>query len=282
MYDTLISAPALASQLPNSDWRLLDCRASLTDPVAGIRAYQAGHLPGALHADLEKDLSGPARPNNGGRHPLPDRDALAATFRRWGINESSQSVCYDDAGGAIAGRLWWLARWMGISRVAVLDGGLQAWQASDSCPDLATGEEAPPEKGNFYPKEPLTRQISAQDILGLSTTRTYCLIDARSRQRFDGKEEPIDRKAGHIPGAICLPYDGNLDESGKFKSAADLHRRFAGSVKSCADIICYCGSGVTAAHNILALKIAGFSEPLLYPGSWSEWIEDEKRPVLPA
>ena len=296
-YDTLISAPELALAVSRREVRVIDCRASLSDPEAGIREFRAGHIPGAQHADLERDLSGPGSPGNGGRHPLPERTLLAQRFRHWGINGTSQIVCYDDTGGAFAARFWWLARWLGHSSVAVLDGGLGFWleQAGNS---LELGDSTPLPSGNFTAASPLTRQIDAKALLNLiqpDPSDSICLIDARGRERFDGSKEPIDPVAGHIPGALCLPFTDNLQlaptattppsqsplQPGCFKSQATLRSQFESILDPHQRAICYCGSGVTATHHVLALKRAGFPEATLYPGSWSEWIENPERPTQP-
>ena len=270
MFTTLIPAAELAAALAADarGWRILDCRTRLDDPEFGARAYAEGHIPGAVYANIDLDFAAP--PGAGGRHPLPEPDALAARLRGWGIDDSDQIVVYDDMGGPFAARAWWCIRWLGHAAVAVLDGGLKAWQA-----DLtrAVPTSAP---GNFSLRPSLTRTIDAAELrrrLG-----AVDLIDARARPRFEGREEPIDPVAGHIPGAVCLPFQENLAPDGRFRSPAELAARFAGHG---ADTISYCGSGVTAAHNILAMRIAGLPEPVLYPGSWSEWIRDPSRPRAP-
>ena len=266
MYRELIDIDSL--RLMGSGVRLFDCRAVLGDAAGGRRAYGEGHIAGALHADLDRDLA--AVPGTGGRHPLPERSAMAERFAAWGVNAGDQLVFYDDAGGAFAARGWWLARWCGHAASAVLDGGLAAW------PGELTTRVAMPYPGNFPLRPPLTRTVTVEEIQrggdGIS------LIDARTRRRFDGLEEPIDRVAGHIPGAHCRPFQENLDTHGRFKPASELRERFAGLADSA---VCYCGSGVTAAHNVLAMRLAGFAEPALYPGSWSEWIADPERPIAP-
>lgn len=269
MHDTLISDKLLNANLVH--YRVLDCRGRLGDPEFGRRAYAAGHIPGALHGDLDRDFAAP--PGAGGRHPLPDPETLATTLRRWGLNDADQIVVYDDAGGAFAARAWWCLRWLGHAAVAVLDGGLGAW----SGPLSRAVPEYPP--GDFSIRPSLTRTIDADALMTLvSASADPILIDARSRERFDGAEEPIDPIAGHIPGARCLPFQDNLDASGRFKPADALAQRFKDLP---ADTVCYCGSGVTAAHNVLALRAAGHPEPILYPGSWSEWITDPSRPRIP-
>lgn len=266
MFSELIDIDAL---LPlGSAARIFDCRAVLGDPAGGRCAFDSGHIPGSLHADLDRDLA--AAPGSGGRHPLPERAEVAERFASWGVNARDQLVFYDDAGGAFAGRGWWLARWCGHEASAVLDGGLAAW------PGELTTDVPVPTHGDFRLRPALTRIVTARDIEG--RPRDFCLIDARTQRRFDGREEPIDRVAGHIPGAHCRPFRENLDAQGRFRTVAELQERFAGLGEN---PVCYCGSGVTAAHNILAMRLAGFDEPALYPGSWSEWIADPRRPVAP-
>ncbi len=266
MYTELIDVQAL--QRLAGGVCIFDCRAVLGDPDAGRRAYEAGHIPGALHADLDRHLA--AAPGAAGRHPLPVRGSLAARFAAWGANAGDQLVFYDDAGGAFAARGWWLARWCGHRASAVLDGGIAVW------PGEVSRTVPTPEPGNFPLRPALTRTVTASDIQARDTR--YCLVDARTRRRFDGLEEPIDPVAGHIPGAHCRPFQENLDERGCFRSHAQLRERFADVAEN---PVCYCGSGVTAAHNVLAMRLAGFDEPALYPGSWSEWIADPQRPVAP-
>ena len=274
LYTTLISAIELAAALaaPNGVGgnlvRLIDCRARLDDAGFGARAYAAGHLPGAVFASLEHDLS--ATPGAGGRHPLPSADRLAARLRDLGLNDHDQIVVYDDTGGSFAARAWWCLRFLGHEAVAVLDGGLAAWTGP-----LETNVPEP-QAGHFSIRPSLTRTIDADELLAVLDHAD--LVDARARPRFEGREEPIDPIAGHIPGASCLPFQGNLGPDGRFLSAAELRERFHGHN---ADTICYCGSGVTAAHNILAMRVAGLPEPRLYPGSWSEWIRDPSRPCEP-
>ena len=266
MRRTLIDTDALLAL--GSRARLIDCRAVLGQPDRGRRAFESGHIPGAQHGDLDRDFAAP--PGRGGRHPLPDRAALAARFAAWGVSDEDQLVFYDDAGGAFACRGWWLARWCGHEAAAVLDGGLAAWQRP------LTAVHATPTPGRFSLRPPLTRLVSAGDIEARGASLT--LIDARAKPRFDGLEEPIDPVAGHIPGAHCRPFQGSLGSDGRFLPVADLRERFADLAQ---DPVCYCGSGVTAAHNVLAMRVAGLEEPALYPGSWSEWISDPKRPIAP-
>ncbi|MCZ6710861.1 MAG: sulfurtransferase [Gammaproteobacteria bacterium] len=270
MYETLISAAQLAAGLQNDSLRprVLDCRTHLGDPDFGAAAYAERHIPGAYHADLDRDFA--SAPSDQGRHPLPDQHALAAKLRAWGINDDDQVVVYDDAGGAFAARAWWCLRWLGHPATALLDGGLGSW------PGPWTGDFTSCEPGNFSIRPTLTRSITASALSEQQADLE--LIDARTPERFNGEHEPIDPVAGHIPGAHCLPFQDNLERDGRFKSPESLRARFPGSA---ANVVCYCGSGVTAAHNVLAMRIAGLEEAILYPGSWSEWIVDPNRPRAP-
>ncbi len=258
----------------DADCVIFDCRFSLFDADAGRRAFEAGHIPRAQFLDLERELSNPA--GTGGRHPLPGREALAARLRAAGVDRDSRIVCYDQNAGAVAGRLWWLVRWLGHADVRVLDGGFDAWLAAGLPTATATTDRTPePAPGDFALRPPLTRIREAAEL----PDPAIQLLDAREGERFRGEAEPIDPVAGHIPGAISAPFAGNLTD-GRFLSPAALAARFADlGLDPGTDTVCYCGSGVTAAHNIMALLIAGFPEPALYAGSWSEWITDPKRPV---
>jgi len=263
---TLFDASALKSVL--STTRVIDCRARLGDPDFGQRAFTESHIAGAVRGDLDADFA--ASPGLHGRHPLPDPDRLTARCREWGIDNPSQVVVYDDMGGMFAARAWWLLRSLGHAPVAVLDGGWQAWLAvSGACESQAQH----PRPGNFSRRPPLTRQATAEELLNRSPA---VLLDARAEERFAGIKEPIDHTAGHIPGARCLPASGNLTKDQHFLPVEVLRQRFRDMGEDC---VCYCGSGVTAAHNILAMRVAGLPEPALYPGSWSEWIEDPARPI---
>jgi thiosulfate/3-mercaptopyruvate sulfurtransferase len=273
VHTTLISPENLASDLASPDLRALDCRAALDDLDFGQRVYRKGHIPGALFADLATDLSAPVVPGRTGRHPLPERDDLARRFGAWGITADTQIIAYDAGSGAFAARLWWLARWLGHQRVAVLDGGLQAW--IDAGGGLETGPGKPPPQTHFEAAEPLTRTVGPAAIV--EDGAQLVLIDARAPARFRGEHEPIDPVAGHIPGALSMNFEDNLNESGHWLPQTDLAARFAPLRGS--NVVAYCGSGVTACHNILGLVHAGFEEPALYPGSWSEWILDPTRPV---
>ncbi len=297
---TLIEAQQLWQAVQNDTARarqkaaavvVLDCRATLGDPTAGPAAWVSGHIPGSIHANLESELAADPhseRGNTGGRHPLPARAALIAKCGEWGIGNNTQVVVYDDAGGAYAARAWWLLRWLGHAKVAVLNGGIGAWTALPNS-TLVSGTATTQKPTEFVAGEPLTRIASLADVLEIvsqqktatentAPTPDPTLIDARAQERFDGKVEPIDPVAGHIPGAHCLPHSGNIGLDGRFLDPEQLAQRFR-STGHTDNLICYCGSGVTAAHNVLALCHAGLPEPRLYVGSWSEWSADPERPV---
>jgi thiosulfate/3-mercaptopyruvate sulfurtransferase len=274
MYDTVIEPKVLFDHLGDSRWRTIDCRASLSDLDFGRNAHAAAHIPGAVFGDLATDFSGPLIRGFTGRHPLPDSTTLSTTLGRWGIAADTQVVAYDAGNGAFAARVWWLLRWLGHAPVAVLNGGLAAWQAEGYT--VQAGIETAGAR-QFRIGPALTRTVSAQDIL--LRAAEIELLDARSQVRFRGEIEPIDPVAGHIPGARCLPFEGNLDARNRFLEHAALRARFAAVASSGRELVSYCGSGVTACHNILAIKLAGLPEPSLYPGSFSEWIQDPNRPV---
>lgn len=275
-FSAVISCSELASLLPEPQLRLVDCRASLQNVAAGWDAYAKAHLPGASFADLLEDLSGPVTPGHTGRHPLPALDTFAAKLRRWGIGAQSQVVVYDDAGGAFAARLWWMLRWVGHDAVAVLDGGFAAWVAEGR---PVTDEVSEPATGDFTPKPRREWLVTARELAAPQSSASR-LFDARAPERFAGDVEPIDAVAGHIPGAVNLPFAENLVD-GRFRSPAELRQRFALALDGGApeDAVVYCGSGVTACHDILAFAHAGLPLPRLYAGSWSEWITDPARPT---
>jgi thiosulfate/3-mercaptopyruvate sulfurtransferase len=272
----VISPADLAERLRDSRLCIVDCRASLQDPAAGRHAYAKAHLPGARFADLLDDLSGPIVAGKTGRHPLPELDRFVAKVRRWGIGMSSQVVAYDDAAGAFAARLWWMLRWLGHDDVAVLDGGYSAWVAERRpvTADLPTVAH-----GNFVPRARPELLVSTTELAAPQSIAQK-LFDARAPERFRGDVEPIDPVAGHIPGAVNLPFADNLRD-GRFRSPAELRERFAQALGDSAPerAVVYCGSGVTACHDVLAFAHAGLPLPRLYAGSWSEWITDPARPT---
>lgn len=273
----LIDARTLRSGLQEKDLRLFDCRFSLADPAQGRRAYLGGHLPGALYAHLDEHLSSPIGARTG-RHPLPDPFRLATWLGERGVTPRSQVVVYDDMGGAFAVRLWWLLRWIGHERVALLDGGLQAWIVAGG--ELVRDEPryAP---GELIPRPDDTRWITTDALLAELAAGQATVVDARAPERFRGEQEPIDAVAGHIPGAINLPLTGNLDADGRFLSPAVLRERFVRAIGdgSPERIVHSCGSGVNACHNLLAMEVARLHGSRLYAGSWSEWIRSPERPV---
>ena len=275
-YSAVISSSDLAACLAEPGLRLVDCRASLQDPAAGRAAYEKGHLPRATFADLLQDLSGPIVAGKTGRHPLPDVSVFASKLGTWGISNSHQVVVYDDAAGAFAARLWWMLRWLGHDAVAVLDGGLPAWVAEGR---PVTDEVVAPPEAVFTP-QPRPELLMSTRELCTPESRLCRLFDARAPERFRGEVEPIDPVAGHIPGAINLPFADNLRD-GRFSSPAELRSRFAAALAGSLpeDAVVYCGSGVTACHDVLAFAHAGLPLPKLYAGSWSEWITDPAHPI---
>lgn len=275
-FSAVISSDQLAQLVSDPQLRLVDCRASLQNPAAGREAYAKAHLPGAVFADLLEDLSGPIVPGQTGRHPLPDLESFVAKLRAWGIGSASQVVVYDDAGGAFAARLWWMLRWLGHDAVAVLDGGFPAWVA-EGRPVIDTQTIVP--RGDFAGQPRAEWLVTARELATPQSTG-HKLFDARAPERFRGDVEPIDPVAGHIPGAENLPFAENLRD-GRFRAPAELRARFAQALGDSTpeQAVVYCGSGVTACHDILAFAHAGLSLPRLYAGSWSEWITDPTRPT---
>lgn len=279
MYTTLISAPELAAHIDNPGWVILDCRHDLSNLAAGREAYAAGHIPGALFADVESDLSGEKRGADGqfhGRHPLPERAAFIDTLRSWGIGDDTQVVACDAHGGMFAARLWWMLRWVGHPAVAVLDGGIAAWQAAGLPLSSEVPRRAP---GSIADKGQLAGTVTAADVLANIGSGERTVIDARAPDRFRGENETIDPVGGHIPGAKSRFFKDNLQADGRFKDAAQLRDEWRELVSDPASAVMQCGSGVTACHNLLALEIAGMPGAALYPGSWSEWCSDPARPV---
>lgn len=275
-FTTLICAQALASLTPDT-LRIFDCRFNLADPSSGRRAYAGGHLPGAQFLDLEEDLSGPVTGRNG-RHPLPDPCLLAAKLASLGVHAETQVVAYDDVGGMFAARLWWLLRWLGHHRVAVLDGGLHAWTNGGHA--LSTGAVLP-RPANFHLHLHDSMKVDSDYVLNHLHTPDMVLIDARSPDRFRGDNETLDPVGGHIPGAVNRFFRDNLSPDGCFKQASELQEDFGRLIKGgdASHVILQCGSGVTACHNLLAMEVAGLDGARLYPGSWSEWCSDPTRPV---
>ena len=272
----LISTSELAAGLSEPGWRVADCRFELGQPQAGVAAFRAAHIPGAVHADLERDLSVPVTPATG-RHPLPSLATFAATLAGLGIGNDAQVVCYDAGSGAFAARLWWMLRWIGHDAVAVLDGGFAAWVAEGR---PVSTDPAPARSATFVPHPRPQMVLDVEAVLrALADGET--LVDLRGAERFAGQTEPLDAVAGHVPGAVNLPYAENLAASGRFRAPAELAGLWNSRVGAAPGRapICMCGSGVTACQGLLALEAAGIAGGRLYAGSWSEWIRDPSRPV---
>lgn len=277
-YTTLISTADLAKNLPNANWVIIDCRFDLAQPDAGRQTYQHNHIPGALYAHLDADLSDPIIAGQTSRHPLPAIDKLTETLSAWGIDAQTQVVAYDDKGGAIAARLWWLLRWMGHEAVAVLDGGWPRWER-DNRPMKSGIETRTARQFVARPQNSLLVEMHA--VQANLNQAEFQLFDSRAAARYRGEQEPLDPIAGHIPGAVSCPFAENLSEDGTFLSPDQLRARFKqqfGETKA-TEAVFYCGSGVTAAHNLLAVAHAGLGSARLYAGSWSEWITQADAPV---
>lgn len=277
IFKTLVSTELLARHLDDPDWIIFDCRFSLADSEAGINEYKKAHIPNARYAHLDHELSSPVTESSG-RHPLPDFTLLAEKLGNWGVGNHSQVIVYDDAGGAFAGRLWWLLRCLGHDQAAVLDGGIKQWKKENR--NLAS--DVPTHESKIF-------RLHLNDALWLKTgevqegleNHSIYLLDARTPERYRGELEPIDAVAGHVPGALNRPFQSNLNDEGLFLSARELREQFEELIKGASpeDFVHMCGSGVTACHNLLAMEVAGLTGSRLYAGSWSEWIRDTNRPV---
>jgi thiosulfate/3-mercaptopyruvate sulfurtransferase len=294
-YTTLISAEQLQALTKSGQpLRVFDCSFDLMEPHAGEQHYLASHIPGAIYADLETALSarhgvpgahgvltatGADAPASGGRHPLPNREKFATWLSSVGMANDFQAVVYDRNGANYCGRLWWMFKWAGHDNVAVLDGGLQAWQAAGGA--VSSGEEPAHFQSNFLTGQSLVKLVDAQEIVEQLGRPTQTLIDARAIARFKGEVEPLDPVAGHIPGALNRPFSLNLDAAGRFKPAEQLKAEFAALLGSRdpATVVHHCGSGVSAVPNLIAMEVAGLGRSALYAGSWSDWCSDPTRPV---
>jgi thiosulfate/3-mercaptopyruvate sulfurtransferase len=275
MSTLLVSVDDLAA---HPEWRIFDCRHDLSDTDYGPRAYAKEHIPGAFHLHLDRDMSGATNGRNG-RHPLPSIEDFAARMSACGVGDDTQVVAYDNEGGIFAARLWWLLRWLGHDKVALLNGGLPGWRRSKRGLDNTVPTVAP---ASFTPRPRIDLTMATEPIVAALDTDALLLIDARSEERFAGQNETLDPVAGHIPGAINRFYFDNLDDSGcYFKPADELRAELVELLGSRdpATVVQQCGSGVTACHNLLAMELAGFPGSKLYPGSWSEWCSDPARPV---
>lgn len=260
---------------------LVDCSHDLAAPDAGLRAFEVGHIPGALHMHLDNDLSGPLGPGTG-RHPLPRRDALAARLAGAGLRQGQPVVAYDRNFSPYAARLWWLLRWLGATDVAVLDGGWQAWLEEGGA--SSSGAAQARAVGDFTAVgEPAMPSIEVDELLAdvQRHPRRCLVVDARSPARYAGEGETLDPVGGHIPGATCRFFRDNMQPDGRFRSAQHLREQWLGVLDGFApaQVVSQCGSGVTACHNLLALELAGLGGARLYPGSWSQWCSDPSRPV---
>jgi len=277
VHSTLISPSGLAAHLDDASWVVCDCRHDLADTGAGRRAYAASHVPGARFVHLDQDLSAPMTGRNG-RHPLPDPERFAGRLGELGIGNGSQVIAYDASGGYYAARLWWMLRWLGHEAVVVLDGGWDAWRKAGSPVTKAVPTLKP---ARFVRGGSLVHAVTAGEIARDLGTWQRRLLDARSPDRYRGENETLDPVAGHIPGAVNRFFKLNLDEAGGFKPPASLRQDFEAMLGAVApsEVVHYCGSGVTACHNLLAMEIAGLTGSCLYPGSWSEWCADPSRPV---
>jgi len=274
---TLIQAEELASLLGDPRLRLFDCRFDLARPAYGHDSYRDEHLPGAVYADLNRHLSRPATPASG-RHPLPSPADFAAQLCAWGVNDDSHVVAYDDGNGMYAARLWWMLRWLGHDEVAVLDGGMRRWLQLG----LPLTEDVPARvPGNFVARPRPALAVDAAAVLAALREPATRILDARAPERYRGEVEPIDKVAGHVPGARNHPFGLSLDAQGRFQPPDALRQALAASLDGVAPerTIAYCGSGVTACHLLLALEHAGLHGARLYAGSWSEWSSDPARPV---
>jgi thiosulfate/3-mercaptopyruvate sulfurtransferase len=298
-YTTLISAAQLHALRTESTHRVplmvFDCSFDLADPRAGHAQYRSGHIPGAVYANLDSDLSalhgapgahgsvitaGEAdTPASGGRHPLPSREKFAIWLSGIGFSNAMQAVVYDRQGSAFCGRLWWMLKWLGHDAVAVLDGGLPAWQAQGG--ELAQGGEPAHFQTNFGLNPPLRQLVSLQQVAAQLQQPGQTLIDARAAPRYRGEVEALDPVAGHIPGALNRPFSDNFTPDGHFKSAGQLRAEFDALLvgRDPASVVHHCGSGVTANPNLIAMELAGFAPTVLFAGSWSEWCSDPARPV---
>ncbi|MHC1741198.1 MAG: sulfurtransferase [Anaerolineaceae bacterium] len=277
-YETIISCTDLLANLSNDNWVIVDCRFDLAHPDWGEEEYRELHIPGAVYANIDSDLSGAKTPHTG-RHPLPDPSDFKKAMARLGINESSQVIVYDATSGSYAARLWFLLKFYGHSKVAVLDGGFSEWMKQGH--KIETGKAANTRK-QFTGSPHLDWIVTTSEIEQNLTNPNWLLIDARAPERYSGKQETIDPVAGHIPGAINRYYGLNLDHAGLFLSPSILRSQFLSLTEgfSPENTVIYCGSGVTSSHHLVAMAIAGLPQPRLYNGSWSEWIRNPQHQII--
>ena len=277
MSSLLVTADELIAHIGDPNWRVFDCRHDLSNTEYGAKAYAKGHIPGALFLHLDSDLSGEKTGRNG-RHPLSDSATFAKRLGECGVGPDTQVVAYDNEGGIFAARLWWMLRWLGHDKVALLDGGLPGWRRAKQA--LVT--EAPNVVPTTFVPRPQAWSVSVDEVLAALNSSGTLIIDARAPERFTGEEETLDPVGGHIPGAVNRFYFDNLDDAGcYFKPADELRAEYDALLagRDPAKVVQQCGSGVTACHNLLAMEIAGLNGSRLYPGSWSEWCADPARPI---
>lgn len=281
-FDSIVSVEWVAERLGRPDIVIADCRFDLADAEAGRKAYERDHIPGAIYFDLERDLSRPATASHadpmsmGGRHPLPTVEHMVALFGAAGIGDGVTVVCYDDQKGGMAGRLWWMLRYLGHQRAALLDGGYTAWRAAGK---PVAAEVPQPVPRTFVPRLQPHMLATMDEVRSASAARRGIIIDSRAPERYRGEVEPLDPVAGHIPGAVNLPWQGNVGPDGLMLDTHALSQRFASVMDNKEGVIVHCGSGVTGCLNVLALERAGVSGVKLYVGGWSEWCSHPDNPV---
>jgi len=276
-FDTIISAHELKEIIDHDNVRVFDCRFSLKDPQGGLKSYQAGHLPNAQFADMDTQLSS-AMTNTSGRHPLPEIEDFINQLRQWGVNNDTQVIAYDDISGAFAARLWWMMRWLGHNKVAVLNGGMKQWTDAGYELTQDTTEFA---NGEFSGSAIMEWLVEIDTVQAELANNSITLIDARAADRFTGKDQNTDPVPGHVPGANNLPFGGNLTKDGLFETPDIIKKRYDSVIKDqpLTNVVNMCGSGVTACHNLLAQAVAGIQPTKIFIGSWSQWIRDPSRPV---
>lgn len=280
-FNPIIEVSDLKDKIKTPEWVIIDCRFSFQDTDKGRNDYLEAHIPGALYAHLDEDLSGTIIPGTTGRHPIPTIESATQRVSSWGISPNTYVVAYDDEGGALAAsRLWWILRWLGHERVVVLNGGWREWIAHNL--PVHTGLEKNP-TSEFKPQQRQDLIVSSSEVEAIIDNPHFKIIDARTSDRYSGRNETIDPIAGHILNAINAPYSDNLKSNGKFRSAEELRYYFDILLDGIPpqNVIHYCGSGVTAAMNIVGMSYAGLMGSRLYAGSWSEWITDSRREISP-
>lgn len=280
MFEFLVSAEQVQANLDNSEWLILDVRHDLVDHQAGRRAYEQGHIPGAVFLDHEVDLTAPKTGLNG-RHPLPSRQELAQLLQQKGLRDGVQVVVYDAQGSLFASHMWWMLRWLGHPQVAILDGGWQAWQQLGAAQEGGPAKPIPSAAAWSLPEQAAMPTVQTDQVLKNLSKPIFTVLDARAAERYRGDVEPMDPVAGHIPDALNRSHLNNLGEQGRFKPAEQLRQEYQdllGTI-SAEMVVHQCGSGITACHNLFAMELAGLVGSSIYPGSWSEWVSDASRPV---